>query len=148
MNISTCNCTGMVQSIFKKMFVVANNLSYNLLPELKLCSAILQSMSLQKCVQIAGILSLFLLKVSKSVKVPSITRVFVKHILDILSFQNCLVLFAYYLHGQIAQDNSGPTIFQAKKSVSRPLADPPQTIGLSRLPSVVCPCSLQLFKTR
>jgi hypothetical protein len=65
-------------SFYKKLIAVANNLSNILLPDLKSLSDISQAISLQKCLQIADIYSLFLLhkcllpkcnkKVSKSVE--------------------------------------------------------------------------------
>jgi hypothetical protein len=50
------------RQFFKKLTAVANNLSNIQLPELKILSDISQAISLQKCIQIADILSLFLLR--------------------------------------------------------------------------------------
>jgi hypothetical protein len=106
---------GIVQVIFsqysKKLLVAANNLSNILLPEFKIRSNISQTINLHKCIQITDILSLFLLhnkynaikKVSKSVEISWKLLV---HLLDIC---------------------------QAKKSMYRPIADPPQTTAFNRI---------------
>jgi hypothetical protein len=76
-----------------KLLVIASNLSNILLPELEIRLDISQSISLQKCIQIADILSLLLLhkyllpKCKKNLKkrrnVVPIACTYVRHLFDI-----------------------------------------------------------------